>query len=98
LITIYVKYHLLFSLDYPASELQDIHEIDKILPPINENDKTSSLVEKARALWKKWIVLKIIYKIPKKIDQHKPNIEMNSIQLSEIPFPPSIDITLEQKT
>jgi len=73
----------LFSFDYPVTELQDIREIDKILPTNNEIDETNSLVEKARALWKKWIVLKIVFKIPKKIDQPKPITETNSAKFSD---------------
>lgn len=65
------------------TELQDIREIDKILPTNIENDETNSLVEKARALWKKWIVLKIVFKIPKKINQPKPNTETNSVNFSD---------------
>lgn len=42
------------------------------------------LIEKARDLWKKWIVLKMVFKIPKKIDKHKPSEElMNSSKIVE---------------
>lgn len=88
--------NLLFSLELPTSELQDIHEIDKILPSNNENDETNNLIEKSRTLWKKWIALKIIFKIPKKIDQHKPNIEINSTELNDTSYPYPMEIaTLE---
>lgn len=67
------------------------------MPTNNDNTEIKNgLIEKARALWKKWIVLKMVYKIPKKIDQHKP-IEMISNKLVEDTYP-SMDITvLDQK-
>lgn len=63
------------------------------------NETTNSLVEKARDLWKKWIVLKMVFKIPKKIEQHKPVEEVvNSNKLIEDSHS-SLDITvLDRKT
>ncbi|XP_025415197.1 uncharacterized protein LOC112686918 isoform X2 [Sipha flava] len=65
-------------LDYPVIELhKHIQEIDNLLPTNNNSETINVLVEKSRALWKKWIVLKMIFKIPKKTDQHKPIEEIN---------------------
>lgn len=67
-------------------ELQkQCQEIEKLLPNNNNDEKTvNNLVEKARALWKKWIVLKLVFKIPKKIDLPKPPIEeINSKKVTE---------------
>lgn len=69
------------------------------MPKNNEDDETiNNLVEKARALWKKWIVLKIVFKIPKKVD-NKQTEEINSNKLSEGSHPSPTDITtLDRKT
>lgn len=59
------------------------------------NETTNSLVEKARDLWKKWIVLKMVFKIPKKIEQHKPVEEVvNSNKLIEDSHSSPLDITV----
>lgn len=51
------------NLDYPTSQIKEHEqEIDKLLPDVNN---LSSLVQAARILWKKWIILKIVFKIPK---------------------------------
>lgn len=51
-------------------------------------------MEKARHLWKKWIILKMVFKIPKKIDQHKSIEEINSSkQLNENSNSSPMDIT-----
>lgn len=85
-------------MENPALELiTQSQEIDNILSKNNDdNEIKNGLIEKARALWKKWIVLKMVFKIPKKIDQHKP-IETISSKLVEDTYP-SMDITvLDQK-
>lgn len=89
---------MLFSLEYPATELQNHYqEINSLLPKNSEN--VNDLVEKARDLWKKWILLKMVFKIPKLIDQQKPTEEINSKQLIENSNPSPMDITtLDQKT
>lgn len=51
------------SLEYPVSKSEEhSQEVDKLLPEDNSN---SPIVEAARILWKKWIVLKMVFKIPK---------------------------------
>lgn len=45
-------------------------EVDKLLP---DENNMSSLVQAARVLWKKWIVLKMVFKIPK-LDRPKEGI------------------------
>uniref|UniRef100_A0A2S2NNW2 [histone H3]-lysine(36) N-trimethyltransferase n=1 Tax=Schizaphis graminum TaxID=13262 RepID=A0A2S2NNW2_SCHGA len=51
------------NLNYPISQIKEHEdEVDKLLPDVNN---TSALVQAARVLWKKWIVLKIVFKIPK---------------------------------
>lgn len=89
---------MLFSLEYPTTELQNHYqEINNLLP--KNCEKVNNLVEKARDLWKKWIILKMVFKIPKKIDQRKPIEEINSKQLVENSNPSPMDITaLDQKT
>jgi len=53
----------IFSLEYPVSQIKEHEkEIDKLLPNV---ENLSSLVKAARILWKKWIILKIVFKIPK---------------------------------
>lgn len=86
------------SLEYPATEIKNhCQKIDSLLP--NDNKIKNSLVEKSRALWKKWIVLKMVFKIPKKIDQNKPTTEINSIKLVDNCYHSSLDITtLDRKT
>lgn len=61
------------SLEYASHELdKHCQEIENILPSChNSNDDTENFIEKARSLWKKWIVLKIVFKIPKKMEQPK---------------------------
>lgn len=98
-----------FSLEYPASDLQKhCQEIDNIFPTINNDDSETAvslvhgLVEKARDLWKKWIVLKIVFKIPKITDQHKLYKELtNSSKIVEdsylSPNPPMDITTLDQR-
>ncbi|XP_050545151.1 uncharacterized protein LOC126907706 [Daktulosphaira vitifoliae] len=64
------------NLEYTSHE-SDKHcqEIENILPSYpNSNDEAVNFVEKARSLWKKWIVLKIVFKIPKKLEQQKLEI------------------------
>jgi len=89
---------IFFSLEYPATEIQNhCQEIDSLLP--NDNEIKNSLVEKSRALWKKWIVLKMVFKIPKKIDQHKPTTDINSSKLIDDCYQSPIDTTsLDRKT
>jgi len=90
---------ILFSLEYPATEIKNhCLEIDSLLP--NDDEIINSLVKKSRALWKKWIVLKMVFKIPKKIDQHiKPTVEINSSKLLEDCYQSYMDITtLDRKT
>lgn len=59
------------------------------------NEAINSLVEKARDLWKKWIVLKMVFKIPKKIEQHKPIEELvNSNKLIENSHSSLMDIPI----
>lgn len=53
----------MFSLDYPVSKSEEHgQEIDKILP---DDKNISLLAQAARVLWKKWIILKMVFKIPK---------------------------------
>lgn len=67
----YCDNFLIFSLDYPTSQIKEHEqEIDKLLPDVNN---LSSLVQAARILWKKWIILKIVFKIPK-LDRPKEGI------------------------
>jgi len=67
----YYNTFLIFSLEYPLSQIKEHEqEIDKLLPHVNNK---SSLVQAARVLWKKWIVLKIVFKIPK-LDRPKEGI------------------------
>jgi len=55
-------------------------------------------VKKARDLWKKWIILKMVFKIPKKTDQHKPIKEINSNKSTENVYASSMDIpTIDRK-
>lgn len=86
------------SLEYPATEIKNhCQEIDILLP--NDNEIKNSLVEKSRALWKKWIVLKMVFKIPKKIDQHKPPTDINSCKLIDNCYQSPVDITtLDRKS
>lgn len=76
-------------------------EIDGIFPT-NNNDYEMTvygLVEKARDLWKKWIVLKMVFKIPKKIDQPKPSEEvMNSSKVVEDSSPNFPITALDRRT
>lgn len=61
-IHIYFNIFQITSLEYPVSKIvEHSQEVDKLLP--NETD--SSLVQAARVLWKKWIILKMVFKIPK---------------------------------
>lgn len=87
---------IFFSLEYPATEIQNhCQEINSLLP--NDNEMKNSLVEKSRALWKKWIVLKMVFKIPKKIDQNKSITD--SSKLINNGYQSPIDITtLDRKT
>jgi len=55
-------------------------------------------VEKSRALWKKWIVLKMVFKIPKKVDQHKPTTDKNSSELIDNCYQSPVHTTLDRKT
>ncbi|XP_060834189.1 uncharacterized protein LOC132917458 [Rhopalosiphum padi] len=86
------------SLEYPATEIKNhCQEIDNLLP--NDNGIINSLVKKSRALWKKWIVLKMVFKIPKKIDQHKPTTKINSSKLIDDRYQSSMVIpTFDRKT
>jgi len=87
---------IFFSLEYPATEIKNhCQEIDSLLP--NDNEIKNCLVEKSRALWKKWIVLKMVFKIPKKIDQHKPTPDINSCKLIDNCYQSPMD-TLDRKT
>lgn len=74
---IFLKYiFLIYSLDYPVSKTEDHErEVDKLLPHINN---ISCIVKAARELWKKWIILKMVFKIPK-IDRPKEGIHKFSI-------------------
>jgi len=89
---------IFFSLEYPATEIKNhCQEIDSLLP--NDNELKNSLVERSRALWKKWIVLKMVFKIPKKIDQHKPTTDRNPSKLIDDCCQSSMDVTnLDRKT
>ncbi|XP_060861460.1 uncharacterized protein LOC132938562 isoform X2 [Metopolophium dirhodum] len=86
------------SLEYPATEIKNhFQEIDSLLP--NDNEIKNSLVEKSRALWKKWIVLKMVFKIPKKIDHHKPPTDISACKLIDNCYQSPVDITtLDRKT
>ncbi|KAL5242931.1 hypothetical protein ACI65C_010341 [Semiaphis heraclei] len=85
------------SLEYPASEIKNhCQEINSLLP--NDDEIKNSLVEKSRALWKKWIVLKMVFKIPKKVDQHKPTRDINSSKLIDNCYQSPVDTTLDRKT
>ncbi|XP_025204603.1 uncharacterized protein LOC112601289 isoform X2 [Melanaphis sacchari] len=80
------------SLEYPATEIKNhCQEIDRFLP--NDNEMINSLVKKSRALWKKWIVLKMVFRIPKKIDQHKRITEINSSKVIDDCYQSSLNIT-----
>lgn len=97
----FINLLLLFSLEYPPTELQKhFEEIENILPRINEDDETvNGLVNKAISLWKKWIVLKMVYKIPKKIDQQKTIEEVDPCKPTQDLYPSPMDITvLDHKT
>lgn len=85
-------------MEYPASELKKhCQEIDNILTTNNENN-LNSLIEKARILWKKWIILKMVFKIPKKIYQHKTIKNIDSNKLAEESYALAMDIpVLDQK-
>uniref|UniRef100_A0A2S2Q0E3 [histone H3]-lysine(36) N-trimethyltransferase n=2 Tax=Sipha flava TaxID=143950 RepID=A0A2S2Q0E3_9HEMI len=51
------------NLDYPVSKSEEHgQEIDKLLP---DDKNISLLAQAARVLWKKWIILKMVFKIPK---------------------------------
>lgn len=53
----------MFSLEYPESKSEDHWlEVDKLLP---DKNNISELVHASRLLWKKWIILKMVFKIPK---------------------------------
>lgn len=70
-------------MDYPSAEFQKhSQEVENILPKNNEDETINILVEKSRALWKKWIILKMVFKIPKKIDQNKVIEEIDSNEFS----------------
>lgn len=88
-----------FSLEYPSTELQKhCQEVENILPTNNEDKTINSLVEKSRALWKKWIILKMVFKIPKKIDQIKVIEEIDSNEFSAESFACAMYIpVLDQK-
>lgn len=89
---------MLFSLEHPNTELQSHYqEINNLLP--KNCEKVNDLVKKASDLWEKWMSLKMVFKIPKKIDQQKPIEEINSKQLVDNSNPSPMDITaLDQKT
>lgn len=54
-------------------------------------------MDKSRALWKKWIVLKTVFKIPKKLDQHNATEKINSSKITgDCPSPLAIT-TLDRK-
>jgi len=56
-------YFFICSLEYPESKIEEHYlEVDKLLP---DENNTSELVNESRILWKKWITLKMIFKIPK---------------------------------
>lgn len=68
---LFIYIFFIFSLNYPISQIKEHEdEVDKLLPDVNN---TSALVQAARVLWKKWIVLKIVFKIPK-LDRPKEGI------------------------
>lgn len=53
----------IISLEYPLSQSEEHgKEVDKLLP---DKNNVSLLIQVARALWKKWIILKMVFKIPK---------------------------------
>lgn len=92
---------LLFSLEYSPTELQKhCEEINNTLPKMNEdNEIINDLVNKAKSLWKKWIVLKMVYKIPKKMDQPKTIKEVNLCKPTQDIYPSPVDISvLDHKT
>lgn len=66
-------FYCIFSLNYPISQIEKHEqEINKLLPDVN---KLSLLVQAARVLWKKWIVLKMVFKIPK-LDRPKEGMSL----------------------
>ncbi|XP_060855766.1 uncharacterized protein LOC132933510 [Metopolophium dirhodum] len=66
------------NLEYPISQIKEHEqEIDKLLPDVKN---ISPLVKAARILWKKWIVLKIVFKIPKLDRPKEVNIPDDVIQ------------------
>lgn len=90
---------IIFRLEHPVTDLlKHNQEIDSMFPTNNET--INSLVEKARDLWKKWIVLKMVFKIPKKVEQHKPvEKAANSNKFIEDSHSSPMDITvLDRKT
>jgi len=50
--------------------LSQKEEVDKLFP---DEDNVSPLVQSARDLWKKWIILKMVFIIPK-LDRSKEGI------------------------
>lgn len=52
-------------------------------------------MKKARALWKKWILLKMVFKIPKKIDRQKP---IEKINLNKVNMDSYMDISVIDRT
>ncbi|CAH1720992.1 unnamed protein product [Aphis gossypii] len=86
------------SLEYPATEIKNhCQEIDSLFS--NDNGMINNLLEKSRALWKKWIVLKMVFKIPKKIDQHKSVKEKCSSEVINDYYESSMNIrTIDQNT
>jgi len=87
---------IFFSLEYPATEIKNhCQEIDSLFS--NDNGIINNLLEKSRALWKKWIVLKMVFKIPKKIDQHKSTKEKSSSKVIDDFYESSMNIrTIDQ--
>lgn len=54
-------------------------------------------MEKARVLWKKWILLKMVFKIPKKTDQYKLTEKFNLKKIRQDFYSSLMDIpTLDQ--
>ncbi|VVC37627.1 Post-SET domain,AT hook, DNA-binding motif,AWS domain,SET domain,SRI, Set2 Rpb1 interacting [Cinara cedri] len=74
------------NLEYPVSKIiEHGQEVDKLLSDVETDN---SLVQVARNLWKKWIILKMVFKIPK-LDRPK-EVNMPSVvdnELSVLPQP-----------
>lgn len=75
-------FFFIFSLEYPVTQIKEHEqEIDKLLPDV---ENLSSLVQAARILWKKWIILKIVFKIPKLDRPKEEGISHNNLIIFHI--------------